>query len=206
MRSIHITEARNLLTDVARLKPAAVLSIEHPGALTAENGRAPRLIDHCIDIPQQIQTYYDTESVHRKGPSKLWVGKGITFLRRYRDKKGPLIVHCRQGKARSVAMALVYLVDANPEETIEACIAHLKTLRPGPEFVAPNLQVIALADAYLGKNGALVAAVLADPEITIARARANAARAAWVESHPQPLILRRRPPSGPYSRSKPTMV
>lgn len=188
MKSIVILEALDVVEWVRENRPIAVLSIEHPAARRVSEGAAPRLIEHGItDVDQRIQVYWDTEEDHPQGPSLRHVRAGLTYLKRHgRHRIRPLVVHCRQGKSRSVAMALAYLVAANPDKSIGECIAHLKTLRPEP---APNLKVIEHADKALGLDGRLVEAVLEDPVFTANREKANASRAGWAEKNPETLKL-----------------
>ncbi|NBX66789.1 MAG: hypothetical protein EBQ96_07325 [Proteobacteria bacterium] len=192
MKSIHILEALDVVEWTRQNRPIAVLSIEHPGARRVWEGAAPRLIEHGIaDVHQRIQVYWDTEEDHPQGPSLRNVRAGLVFLRRHgKASKRPLVVHCRQGKSRSVAMALAYLVAVNPDKTLAECIAHLKTLRPEP---APNIKVIEHADKALGLEGRLLQAVLDDPVFTANRTKANARRAEWAEKNPAGLKKYRRP-------------
>lgn len=188
MKSIYILEALDVVEWVRENNPAAVLSIEHPGARGLHNGAAPRLIDHGITgVHQRIQIYWDTEDDHEQGPKPRDVRAGLRYLKKYgMASKRPLVVHCRQGKSRSVAMALAYLVLMNPDKSIAECIAHLKTLRPEP---APNIKIIEYADECLKLGGALLKAVEADPDFTKNRAAANASRARWAEKNPETLKL-----------------
>lgn len=186
MKSIYILEALDVVEWVRENNPIAVLSIEHPGARRVGDGAAPRLIDHGItDVHQRIQIYWDTEGDHPDGPSMQGVRAGLRYLKKYgKASKRPLVVHCRQGKSRSVAMGLAYLVLMNPDKSIPECIAHLKTLRPMP---APNIKVIEYADTCLKLEGALLKAVLDDADFTQNREAANASRARWAEKNPETL-------------------
>ena len=188
MKTIKILEVADVVDWVRENRPIAVLSIEHPGARRVSEGAAPRLIDHGItDVHQRIQVYWDTEDTHPDGPSIGLVRAGLRYLLRYgRLSKRPLVVHCRQGKSRRVAMALAYLVAANRDNSIEECIAHLKTLRP---VVAPNIKVIEHADKALGLDGRLLEAVLADTDFTMHRVRANESRTKWAEKNPEAFKL-----------------
>ncbi|MBU6235753.1 MAG: dual specificity protein phosphatase family protein [Alphaproteobacteria bacterium] len=188
MKSITILEALDVVEWVRENNPCAVLSIEHPGARRVSEGAAPRLIEEGIEgVDQRIQVYWDTEEDHPKGPSLRMVKAGLRFLLKHEKRsKRPLVVHCRQGKSRSVAMALAYLVAANRDKSIMECIAHLKTLRPEP---APNIKIIELADTALGLGNELVEAVKADAQFTANRAAANASRARWAEKNPESLKL-----------------
>jgi len=177
---IHITAARDLLDMVASIKPAAVLSIEHPDA--TGDGRAPRLFaEHGLDgIAQLVQTYWDTEEEHPQGPSAALVAEGLAFLQHH-AASGPVLVHCRQGKARSTGMALAFMAASSPAHTAADYIAYLKKIRPQ---AAPNILVVRHADTVLNTGGALEAAVLADPDLTAKRAQANASRARDAEKNP----------------------
>lgn len=188
MKSIYILEALDVVEWVRENHPIAVLSIEHPGVRGIQNGAAPRLVDHGIkDVHQRIQIYWDTEGDHANGPNARDVRAGLRYLKKYgKASKRPLVVHCRQGKSRSVAMALAYLVMMNPKKSIAECIAHLKTLRPMP---APNIKIIEYADQCLKLERKLLEAVQDDPDFTKNREIANASRARWAEKNPDAFKL-----------------
>lgn len=181
MSEIHIGTAANLPEDVRQLKPVAVLSIEHPGAVDGA-GRAPRLYaEHGIKVAQYIQSFWDVEYTHPQGPTPERVKAGLSFLTHYADQ-GPVIVHCRQGKARSTAMALGFMAaTAAPGTDAEALIARLKAQSPG---AGPNILVVRYADAVLGLKGGLERAVLNDPDLTRNRTAADQGRQRWAEKNP----------------------
>lgn len=182
LRTLHIFAARDLVDQVALIRPRAVLSIEHPGVARDHDGRAPRLYaDHGIkSVFQYIQSYYDTETPHPLAPSVAHVADGLRFLMHH-ARKGPVAVHCRRGKSRSVAMGLAFLAAVNPQTYEEELVDHIKKIRP---IAAPNILIVEHADKLLNLKGALLNAVLADADLTAARAEANARRAAWAESNP----------------------
>lgn len=177
-QKLHVLAARDVVASLPVFLPSAVLSIEHPGAEDLESGRAPRL----ARVSQLIQCYWDTETPHPQGPTPETVAEGLAFLKE-RGAKGPVIIHCRQGKARSTAMALAFLAASDPSASADDCVARLKAIRPQ---AAPNILVVRHADTVLGLNGALERAVLADPVLDAARARANASRAHYLEKNPAP--------------------
>ena len=179
--TIHIGTATDLPDDVHRLNPVAVLSIEHPGAVDGA-GRAPRLYaEHGIKVAQYIQTFWDIEYPHPQGPTPERVKDGLSFLLHYANQ-GPVIVHCRQGKARSTAMALGFMAaTAAPGTDADDLITQLKTMRPA---AAPNILVVRYADAVLGLKGGLERAVLNDTNLTRNRAAADQGRQRWAEKNP----------------------
>ena len=74
----------------------------------------------------------------------------IAFLRTG-DGRRPLLVHCHAGVSRSTAVALV----AHVMQTGDP-IASATALRKASFYAWPNLRIVALADAILGFDGALI--------------------------------------------------
>jgi hypothetical protein len=66
-----------------------------------------------------------------------------------------LLIHCHIGISRSTATAIILMVQDNPGREAES-FAHLKAIRP---YSWPNSRMIAMADALLGRKGALVEAM-----------------------------------------------
>lgn len=83
-----------------------------------------------------------------------------------------LLVHCFHGVGRSAAAALAIIADRMGPGAEQAAV---RTLLAGRPSATPNLVMTAHADALLGRNGALIGALLsseaADPAKTQARAR-----------------------------------
>ena len=92
-----------------------------------------------------------------------------------------LLVHCQKGLSRSTAALVLILAQARPDLAAGDIMAEVVRLRPR---AWPNLRIIELGDAMLGRNRALVAAVaqwyrtrlagrpqLADGMIEMGRAR-----------------------------------
>lgn len=73
------------------------------------------------------------------------------------DRSAPLLVHCHQGVARSMAAAYILLCALEPE-TPECDIA--RRLRKAAPHADPNLLFIAQADKLLGRNDRMVEAIL----------------------------------------------
>ena len=74
------------------------------------------------------------------------------------DRHAPLLVHCWFGVSRSPAAAIIALAALRPDLSEEAIARALRRAAP---FATPNPRMIALADAMLGRDGRLGAAVAA---------------------------------------------
>ena len=73
------------------------------------------------------------------------------------DKKSPILIHCNEGAARSMAVAFI-LMCAIEDKQSESSIA--KRLRAAAPHADPNLLLVSEADAALGRNDRMVEAVL----------------------------------------------
>lgn len=69
-----------------------------------------------------------------------------------------LLVHCHAGISRSTAAATLLLVQARPERPAEEALLAVAAVRPR---AWPNLRIIELGDALLGRGGEIVAAARA---------------------------------------------
>lgn len=135
-------------------KIEAVLSIEHPNAPKG-GGKAPRI----DSVTQHIECFWDTENPDLDdAPTVAHIQRALDFLELSQHKN--VLIHCKAGKSRSVAIALAHMAKTcEPEEAI----ARIKKMRPN---AAPNLLVVDIADGLLGFNGKLTRAVEADAEFT----------------------------------------
>jgi predicted protein tyrosine phosphatase len=92
-----------------------------------------------------------------------------------------LLVHCHAGVSRSTASATLLLAQCQPERSAREILAQIVRLRPR---AWPNLRIIEIGDALLGRNGEIVAAVGAlyrrvlerEPELVEAMISAGRAR------------------------------
>jgi predicted protein tyrosine phosphatase len=66
-----------------------------------------------------------------------------------------LLVHCHMGISRSTAAMLLILVQARPDRSPGEAMAALRQIR---KHAWPNLRMVELGDALLGRNGTIVAA------------------------------------------------
>lgn len=74
------------------------------------------------------------------------------------DAARPMLVHCWAGVSRSTAAAYVIACQRAPERA-EADIA--QALRAAAPYATPNPLLVGLADAALGRNGSMSAAIAA---------------------------------------------
>ncbi len=78
-------------------------------------------------------------------------------LARNWDRKAPILIHCHQGVARSMAAAYILLCAAQ-EGRCEAQIAG--ELRKAAPHADPNILLISEADALMGRDDRMVEAIL----------------------------------------------
>lgn len=174
---LTICRADELLDKVAKLKPAVVLSIEHPGATPDQSNYSPRLTD---GTPQMIMQFFDYPFENGPGgPDIEQVEQGLAFVME-RITKGPAVIHCTVGRSRSVAMALGVLSALYPRESEKALIKKLIEIRP---IAAPNILVVEMVDKLTGRNGKLLQAVLDDKKLTAAREAAAIEREKWIKKY-----------------------
>jgi predicted protein tyrosine phosphatase len=137
-RTVDETGARHIVTllkdvDLVR-RPDAILAANH-------------LILGVDDITAPIEGYV--------APADEHVTSLVTFVRNW-DRAKPLVVHCYAGISRSTAGAYVVACALNAQRD-EHAIA--QALRRASVTAAPNRRIVSLADALLGRNGRMVAAI-----------------------------------------------
>jgi predicted protein tyrosine phosphatase len=99
-------------------------------------------------------------------PSQADVERLLEFGRELpefgREPNGPaqshLLVHCHAGVSRSTAAAALILAQAYPERPAREALDAVARMRPR---AWPNLRILELGDALLGRNGEIVAAASA---------------------------------------------
>jgi len=75
-----------------------------------------------------------------------------------REPGAHLLVHCHAGISRSTASMILIVAQARPQVPAEAIVQEIFRMRPK---AWPNLRIIEMGDAMLGRGGTLVAAVTA---------------------------------------------
>ena len=89
-------------------------------------------------------------------PQEADVETILAFGRDAGDDLRHLLIHCHAGISRSTAAMLMILAQADPGKTDEALVERLVAIRPQ---AWPNSRMIGFADALLGREGRLSAAV-----------------------------------------------
>lgn len=90
-------------------------------------------------------------------PSEEHVERLITFVTGW-DRASPLVVHCYAGISRSTAAAFITACALTPHDD-ERRIA--QAIRAASPTAQPNVRLVALGDAILGRQGRMVRAVQA---------------------------------------------
>jgi predicted protein tyrosine phosphatase len=88
-------------------------------------------------------------------PDALAVRAILDFVTAW-DRAAPLLVHCYAGISRSTATAFLAACAHNPK-TDEEEIA--QAIRLASATATPNARIVALADAELGREGRMIAAI-----------------------------------------------
>jgi len=88
-------------------------------------------------------------------PARHHAHKLVEFVRGW-DRREPMLIHCYAGLSRSTAAAFITLCVLNPDAP-EELIA--RALRRSSDTAVPNKLFVALADAELGREGRMSAAL-----------------------------------------------
>lgn len=90
-------------------------------------------------------------------PDEAHVQRLLDFVRAW-PREQPLVIHCYAGISRSTAAAFIAACALRPDRN-EAEIA--RELRQASPSATPNRRLVAVADALLGRDGRMVAAIAA---------------------------------------------
>ena len=113
-------------------------------AFTPHRRLALRFHDIIEPIPQRL------------APSPQDVAQLLAFGRELGEKTdGHFLIHCHAGVSRSTAAAALILAQAHPDWPAGEALAAVARLRPR---AWPNLRILELGDALLGRDGEIVAA------------------------------------------------
>ncbi len=88
-------------------------------------------------------------------PGETHVTQLLTFVRAW-DRRAPVIIHCWAGVSRSTAATFVTVCALNPARD-ERDVA--QALRKASPTATPNLRFVTIADALLGREGRMRAAI-----------------------------------------------
>lgn len=130
----------------------AVLTIEDPGQRNPLRFHVSPHPEHLVMKFEDVDFAEPTLAL----PREEHVAAALDFGRRHRD--GSMLVHCKAGIARSTALALAIIADRLGGGREKDAVAELLAVR---SEAVPNLLILAMADALLARDGALVDAWMA---------------------------------------------
>ncbi len=81
-------------------------------------------------------------------PSQDQIQEGIAFIEENRSR-GPVYVHCKVGRGRSIVIAACYLLKKHWDLTPEKALSHIKSLRPQ---ICPNKKQKQAIEEYYNKH------------------------------------------------------
>ena len=88
-------------------------------------------------------------------PAEEHVVRFLAFVRDW-DRAGPLLIHCWAGISRSTAAAYIAACALGPARGEDEIAAALRAASPS---ATPNARLVAIADAMLGREGRMSAAI-----------------------------------------------
>ncbi len=152
-----------------RITVCGLEELEGHGALGATHVLS--ILDHTYPVPEAFGQYGEHERLElrfddivddRPGavmPQPADVEQILAFGRKLAAEPGAsLLVHCHAGISRSTAAMVLILAQAMPGTSAESVVGMVHSIR---EKAWPNIRIIELGDAMLGRGGSLVAAATA---------------------------------------------
>jgi predicted protein tyrosine phosphatase len=136
--TVRASGARSLVTLVNEGTP-----VKRPPAIAADKHLVVVLSDIVVEEPGHTL------------PNESHIENLLDFVRKW-DQAEPLLIHCWAGVSRSTAAAFIATCALRPDRD-EALIA--RTVRTNSPTATPNPRLVAIADAKLGRNGRMVAAI-----------------------------------------------
>lgn len=135
---------------IAERAPERIVSLLDPGQSFPDSGPAYegkhlRLEFHDAHIASDEDVL----------PSAHHVAKLLTFVQQW-DRSRPLLIHCRAGIGRSSATAFIAACQRNPAASEHQIALALRAAGP---LSRPNLLLVELADAALGRSGRMLQAL-----------------------------------------------
>lgn len=152
MPSLHVCPLARLAETVARTGASHVATLINVGTPVPRPESVP-VAHHLYVGVSDIEEPMDGH-VH---PAAEHIEEFLGFVRAW-DRARPLVIHCYAGVSRSTAAAFTAACALDPGRD-EAEIA--RELRAASPTATPNRRMVALADAILGRDGRMVAAVAA---------------------------------------------
>ncbi|MGG7518875.1 tyrosine phosphatase family protein [Allorhizobium undicola] len=148
---------------VSPLARIAEMAVRHGArdmlSLMAENHdfHRPAVIDATRHLQLQMNDISFAGTGKLIAPQQDHVRQIIAFAESW-NQATPLLIHCWMGVSRSPAAAVIASLCLYPKQDDEEIAQRLRRSSP---FATPNIRLIEFADAMLGRQGRLVAAIRA---------------------------------------------
>lgn len=150
MPTLHVSSLSKLHDTVASVGATHVVTLINASTLVERPaGIAPER--HLFLSLSDIVSPMDGHIV----PAEAHVSRFLDFIREW-QRSGPLVIHCWAGISRSTAGAYIAACALAPERDEEVIAAALRAASPS---ATPNARLVALADAMLGRDGRMIAAI-----------------------------------------------
>lgn len=150
MTAIHVCPLSRLDETVAATGARDVLTLATVGTpVVRPNGIAPDR--HCVVGVSDIAAPLDGHVL----PAEAHVRQILDMAEKW-DRSAPLVIHCYAGIGRSTAAAFIAVCALDPTRD-ERDVS--RALREASASATPNPRFIALADAMLGRDGRMIAAI-----------------------------------------------
>jgi predicted protein tyrosine phosphatase len=147
---IHVCPLSRLAETAAAIQPrhlVTLMNVATPVARPADIEASNHLVLGLSDIAEPLEGHVL--------PAEDHVAQLVDFARRW-DRAAPLLIHCWAGVSRSTAAAYICACVLDPSrDEGDAALA----LRRASPMATPNPRLIAVADAMLGREGRMIAAI-----------------------------------------------
>jgi predicted protein tyrosine phosphatase len=149
---LYVTSLSKLHPVAAEIRPARVLSLVRlDPPVETPDGVAP---EHHLRLAfNDITTHQDCYVL----PGAAHVDALLAFARDW-DRAAPMLIHCFAGISRSTAAAFAVACALAPQRDEDEIAQRLRAASPS---ATPNPRLVALADAALGREGRMIAAIAA---------------------------------------------
>lgn len=150
MPTLHVSSLSKLHDTVAQVGATHVVTLINASTVVERPaGIAPER--HLFLGMSDIVSPMDGHII----PAEAHVARFLDFISDW-GRSGPLVIHCWAGISRSTAGAYIAACALAPGRDEEAIARALRAASPS---ATPNARLVALADAMLGRNGRMTAAI-----------------------------------------------
>lgn len=129
----------------------SLMTLLSPGGVTALRPSHIAATRHLVvgvsDIVAEREGFVQPETRHLHAM--------LAFFRAW-DRRAPLLIHCYAGVSRSTAAAYIGACALTPDADEASLARHLRAASP---TATPNLRLVELADALLGRDGRMAGAI-----------------------------------------------